>query len=170
MPFQQDVRQFATSGLPGEVSNFGPLRSHVWVLQSNGTNNDTNPIGFAYTKLADRIATPGDNAQDQQPFLGILIRPKENALQGNDAGTLDPTYFLRDNENGTLLSTGELWVTLGTTGKVGDELSFEIATGAIGSAVTWVPDGITYSAIPTGIIIEEDIFVADTTAKVRLTY
>ena len=169
MTFQQNVRQFATSGLPGEVSNSGPLRAHVWILQSDGSNNNTNPIGFAYSKLADQIATPG-GAGDTQTFLGLLIRPKEQALQGNDAGTLDPTYFLRDNENGTLLSTGELWVTLGTVGNVGDALSYEISTGAIGSAVTWVPDDITYSAIPTGIIIEEDITVVDTTAKIRLTY
>jgi len=176
MTFQSTVRQFATSGLPGEVSNEGPLRAKSWTLRSEGRNNSTNPIGFAYTWLEEGVATPGGVGTLTPPlvqFLGILIQPKAYALQGTAAGTLEPAYYLNDEDTGELLTTGEIWVNLYTVGTVGNSVSYEVATGALGDASIWVPDNnnTTYAEVPTAIIIEQNKTLGvPGLAKIRITY
>ncbi len=165
MALQTQVRQFQTSGLPGEIANAGPIFSTVWIVRTSVVDT-FNMIGYAYTQLEDGVATPGGNGATE-PFLGILVRPKEEALLGDDTGTLQPVYYLSDNQNGTLLTTGEIWVNLGTAGSVGDSLAYVITTGQIGSASVWTVDDITYSAVPSAKIITEDIPAAGL-AKIRI--
>ncbi len=162
MPAQTVVRQFLTSGLPGEIANTGPSRAHDWVVQVSGLAVN-NIVGYAYAQLSDGIATPGQNGN----FIGVLVLPKNYALLGTPTGSLEPAFFIPDNQNGSLLSMGEIWVSLQTAGNVGDGLTYNIDTGAISSAIVTPPDASNF-VIPTGKIIEQDI-PSPGLAKVRLT-
>lgn len=165
MPFQSaPVRQFLTTGLPGEVSNVGPIFSKNWIVQSTDLSGQ-NPIGYAYTSLVDGIANPGGDG-NVASFVGILGRPKEYVLQGDNTGTLTPTYYLQDNEVGTLFTTAEMWIELTTVATVGDSLSYNIATGAIGNTAV---DNITFFAVPGAKVIEQSI-TAPGIAKIRIIY
>ena len=163
MPFQTGVNNILASGLPGEVSNVGPIFSKDWIVQ-NLINPNLNPIGYAYTKQSglSGIANPGGTG----PFVGILGMPKDYALQGDTSGNLQPSYYLKDGESGTMFSTAEMWIDLSTSGNVGDSLSYAGATGQIGTNVV---DNVIFFAVPNGKIIERDVSVPGL-AKIRITY
>lgn len=125
MGFQSTVRQFQTDGLPGEIAEDGPTRSRVWILDSDGT---AQTVGYAYTWRSDGVARVGTAAQE---FAGILVRPKEQVLQGDASSALGPFNNVPDSQNGELLTMGIIFVNLANAGVYGDGVFYTDATGAL---------------------------------------
>jgi hypothetical protein len=163
MTFQAaPVDSLQVSGLAGELANDGPVRTQVWNINSTvagGTN--TNTIGSVFTYRGPGEVQVGGSGE----FIGILVRPKEYALRGDGSDTLAPTYALQNYESAQFLDMGIIWVELETSASLGDVLSYDVATGAIGTNAV---DGATYFAIPNAKLIERDIS-APGLAKIQLT-
>lgn len=148
------VRQFQTTGQAGEIANDGPTRALNWNLL------DTNPlvIGNAFTTddATDGTAIAGgDLSTAAIKFLGVLVRPKEQALSGTTAGTLEPTVILLNNTVGEILSMGQIYVLLAGAGNFGDPLFYTDATGAIdagtaGAGESDIPNSRLLTTISTG--------------------
>lgn len=62
---------------------------------------------------------------------GFLVNSKEYALIGTTAGTLTPTLNLPDNAQGDFLSMGFIVVALTTAGNIGDQIYYNVNTGAL---------------------------------------
>lgn len=112
MSFQKTVRFVLAEGLPGEISNDGPLRSETFRLIAN-PDQPTAPLAFGRAfGYADpsRVANPDDLAAINvaipggENFAGILIHPKAHASRGTSAGPLEPVYSVPP----------ETWGELGT--------------------------------------------------------
>jgi len=158
-PFQSVVRDDQTAGIVGEVSNEGPLRVQPWILDSSGSG-ETNLIGLVYTKVSDGKVTVGGTGA----FIGIMVQPKEHALQGAAAGTLEPTLELQNEDNADFLDMGIMFVNLIEAGNVGDVLNYNTTTGVIGTGAAGGGELI----IPNAKIIQDDIPGAGL-GKIQLT-
>ncbi len=147
-PFQSVVRDDQATGIVGEISNEGPQRVQPWILDSSGSG-ESNLIGLVYTKISDGKVTVGGSGA----FIGIMVQPKEHALQGAAAGTLAATLELQDEDNGDFLDMGIMFVNLTEAGNVGDVLNYNTTTGVIGVGAA----GGGELAIPNAKIYKEDI-------------
>ena len=139
MTFQSSVRIDQTTGIVGEVSFDAPMS--VLNYNLNTTDEANNVIGRAFTLGAreGEVAAGGTTA-----FAGILVNPKNYALQGTSAGTLEPTLMLPNNTNAQLLRQGSIFVVLSTAATQGQVVAYEDTTGILGSyAAGTVPVGST---------------------------
>lgn len=165
MAFQSTVRTDQTTGIAGEISNEGPVRAQPWNLDSSASGQ-LNTIGNVFTKLSDGVAHVG-NPAPTGAFIGILALPKDYALFGTSGDALAPVFDLANFQNGELVDMGIMFIDLQTAGDVGDDLTYDIVTGVISSAVA-VPVDAANFAIPNAKIIEQDIPTAGL-AKIQLT-
>lgn len=148
MGFQSTVIDDLKSGIIGEVAFDGPTRARPAVLDS-GANAANNYVGRVFTWI-DRAAetvVAGGAAAD---FAGILVQPKAYALLGTAAGgTLAETLLLPDGTPVELLSMGEIYVSLATTGgTIGAALKYNTTTGVIDHGAP----GAGEAAIPNAVI------------------
>jgi len=147
--FQSVVRQFQTTGLPGEYARDSPRIALPWILNSSGTDQ---VIGNAFTYSSDGIATTGGTGV----FLGILMSPKEHALIGDGSSALLPSDIIADDIVGTLATTAFVFVTISAInndGEVGTAVAYNTTTGAI---VIGAPGGGEL-AIPGATVAVTDI-------------
>ena len=151
MTFQDAVRLLMTTGIIGEIIYEGPCRAKPLNLVSGGTIPNT--IGHAFTYDSSVEDEAGAGALGGGAFAGILAFPKEYALQGTSAGTLQPTLNLPENSIGNLLTMGTMIVNLTVvgTGKIGEPIFYVDATGALGSgtaAAGLAPRSVTPRRFP----------------------
>lgn len=154
------VRVFQTTGQAGEIAREGPVRAAPWQLDSTA-GGDPNTIGFAFTKKSDGVALAGGvNATDI--FVGILVRPKEYALRGTTAGTLEASTDIPDFETVDLLTMGIIYAGLdlavGTaTGLVGDLVHFRGTTGELTAFDPGVSPPAGFFPVVGATVVLEDI-------------
>lgn len=119
-------------GVIGEVIQDGPTRASSRIVNSSGT---ANVIGYAYTRsnTTDICTVGGAITNGSTVFGGILCNPKEYASYGTTSGTLQPTLTVPDNWQGDFLEMGTIVVTLTTAANIGDLVTYNLTTGALGA-------------------------------------
>lgn len=130
--FQSTINVNYAFGVIGEVINDGPTRASSRIVNSSGT---ANVIGYAYTRsnTTDICTVGGAITNGSTVFGGILAAPKEYASYGTTAGTLVPTLTLADNAQGDFVEMGTIVVTLTTAANIGDLVTYNLTTGALGA-------------------------------------
>ena len=132
MPFQQTVRIKQTSGIVGEKAFEGPSRALPYFLNSPVADN--NVFGRAFTVIDGIVDSPEVEAGGTGVFAGLMSNPKEHALRGTTAGTLEPTLTLPNGQSASFSTMDELYVDLGTAKATnGDLIAFLIADTAPGA-------------------------------------
>ncbi len=131
--------------MPGQtLTGSGVTAGTTIVSQLTGTvgGAGTYQVSASQTVASTTIAGAGAN---QRVFGGILVNPKEYALNGTTAGTLAASLVLPDNYQGDLMLTGAIVVSSSNGGNIGDQLQFNVNTGAIST----VAPGSSASALNT---------------------
>ena len=124
MAFQSVVSLTQGYGVPGSLVYDGPVRSAPWTLISTP---EPNVIGAtAYTAVSDGIAMAGGVGA----FAGILASPKSYTAGLINVGS---TMTLPDETIGELATMGQFLVTLTTAANIGDLVTYNTTTGALGS-------------------------------------
>lgn len=129
--FQSTINQTYAFGVIGELIQDGPQRVSSRIMNSSGT---ANVIGYAYTRsnTTDICTVGGAITNGSTVFGGILSMPKSYASNGTTAGTLVPTLTLPDNAQGEFLEMGTMVVALTTACNIGDLVTYNLTTGALG--------------------------------------
>ena len=167
MPFQSTVNTTLAFGLPGELIEDGPQRAESLVVNSAGANPNT--IGHAYTKgNATNIASVGGTIAAGRVFAGILVNPKVYASYGGASGTLAPTLDVPDNAQAEFITMGTIVVQLTGAAQIGDQVCYNIATGAL-SAVAPGAAAPTGSALVPGAVVYRYPTSGAGLAAIRLT-
>jgi hypothetical protein len=132
MSFQTTINVNYAFGVIGELINDGPTRASSRIMNSSGT---PNVIGYAYTRSnsTDICTVGGAITNGSTVFGGILANPKEYSSIGTTAGTLVPTLVLPDNSQGDFVEMGTMVVTLTTAANIGDLVTYNLTTGALGA-------------------------------------
>ena len=140
MPFQAaPVKNKQGFGLPGTLRLGAPLRSDPYNLDSADETN--NVFGRFFTQKSEGVAEVGGTG----PLLGLLGAPHEHALQG-EPNPLDPTFYLKNNQQAGIIAQGEVTVDMSTAFNMGDSVVYDTTTGVL-SAVA--PGG----ALPAGTAV-----------------
>lgn len=166
MGFQTSVIPTFADGIIGEILYQGPTRAAEFNLVSGGT---PNIIGHAYTHVSGVDLRAAAGAIGGGAFAGILCFPKEHASYGSSAGTLEPTLEIPDNASGSLLTMGEIIVSLAIvgTGLIGEPLFYNDLTGELGSGTP----AVGFTAISNAKISRKNVTAGagPTLAVIRLT-
>lgn len=112
------ARTHLLSGIPGNISHDGPTRAGSAIIDSASVLN--NVFGRALTYKDQSVETV--QAGGAGVFAGILINPNLYAVDNPYAPNASAVEFL---------SMGEVYVELGSAGQIGDQVSFDPATGII---------------------------------------
>jgi hypothetical protein len=129
MSFQQTVFLQQGFGVPGELYTDSPHRAWEYTLVS--ASAAYNIIGAtAYTLTSQGIAQAG-NTGGTGVFVGVLANPKEQTLFGVGGSPLSPTLVLPNNVLASLVTMGDLVVTLPAAAAIGDYVIFDNVTGAL---------------------------------------
>lgn len=123
MAIPNTARVRILSGIPGNISHDGPTRVMTAILNSATETN--NVFGRAFTYNDNNVETV--QAGGAGVFAGIMIHPK--------AYTID-TENAKNGTTAELLTMGEVYVQLGTSGSIGDPVSFDPATGVVSAGAT----------------------------------
>lgn len=139
MPFQSTVNQLQGFGVVGELFSEGPTRSRPYTLASLAAAN--NVMGRAFTLAAEGAGFA--RAGGTGAFAGLMVGPKEQAMQGTAVGgTLAPTLTLRNGEVAEMCDMGQVIIELPGAANVGDLLVYHTTTGVL--------DSIAPDASPAG--------------------
>lgn len=122
--FQSTVRNEQGFGVVGEIFDNGPYRVQPWTLRSDDAA--LNVFGRAFTVLSEGVAEAGKDGT--QVFAGILVSPKEHALNGS---SIDPSLTLPNETVASLLSEGSVVVSLAAVAAIGNVVIYENATGIV---------------------------------------
>lgn len=126
MTFQSTVAAAQGFGVVGDLFAEGPTRARPFLLDS--ASAAYNIMGRAFTIKSEGVAEAGGTG----PFGGLLIGPKEQAMQGTSAdGTLAPTLTLRNDEIAELCDMGEVIVSVPAAAAIGDKVLYDTTTGAL---------------------------------------
>ena len=136
--FQQVVNFERGFGVPGEILLAGPTRSLPGLLNSaSAAYNIVGATAFTITAGASDIdpnIPVTVAAGGTGPFAGILVAPKTYASFGTQSGgPLAPTMTLPNAWNAEFLFMGEIVVTLPAACAVGDNVTYNLTTGALGT-------------------------------------
>lgn len=128
MGFPSTIRDNLISGVIGEISHDGPMRSVPAILGSEDPEN--NVIGRAFTWVdgpGDTVQAGGDGA-----FAGIFILPKNQPLYGVPGDPLADSLTLPNGTAGEFMEMGFVFVALATEGAPrGALVVFDEATGEL---------------------------------------
>lgn len=130
MGFQSTVRADQTTGIIGEFAEGGPIRAFRKILNSTAATN--NVFGRAFTLTGnsdDTVAAGGTGA-----FAGIMSSPKEHALLGTSAGTLEGSLQLPNNVGATFADMGILYINLENAGNEGDNIEYDTGSATAADA------------------------------------
>ncbi len=118
MTFQQSVREDQASGIVGEFAFDGPQRAFRYnVVSADAANNE---FGRAFTITDDQTVGAGGGGA----FAGIMVCPKQHALRGDAAGTLNPSIALPNNVGADFATMGQIFVILESVASIGDSVVF----------------------------------------------
>jgi len=153
MPFQSTLNINLGFGVVGELFDDSPVRSAPWNLVS--ADPTYNVVGRAFTAVtsnpADGSAAAVAAAGGTGVFAGLLANPKVYASQGGATGTLSATLALPNNTLAELISMGHVIVAVPGACAIGDQLTYNTTTGALG---TVNPVGnVTYSQATTVVTV-----------------
>lgn len=133
--FQASIGLAMGAGIPGELFNDGPRRCKTATLVSASAAN--NIFGSVFTYASQFTAQAGSGGA--RGFAGFLVGPKEQALYGTSAGTLNPSLTLPNNIQAELLYMGSIFVQLPAAANIGDYVFYNNTTGLL----TTLPPGTT---------------------------
>lgn len=105
---------------------------------------------------------------DPRVMAGILCNPKAYASYGSTDGTLAPTMNLPDNVTGEFLTMGTVVVSLASAGNIGNQLVYDVNTGAISAVAPGAAAGNGKAYVPNGVVYRYPTSQAGLTAA-RLT-
>ena len=151
IPFQ--IPAGMISGVPGEVAFDGPTRA-VPSIEDSGAVPFVIGRAATYKNAAvDSVQAGGTGA-----FAGIIIHPKAYAVD---------TATQQDGEQCELLTMGEVYVQLATTGAViGSPIFFTNATGVLSHGTA----AAGQTQIPNCVVSRHNVSVATPTlAVIKLT-
>lgn len=129
MPFQSTVAVQQGFGIPGELFTDSPHRAAAYTLRS--ATSSLNIIGAtAFTVLSEGVAKAGLVGANAA-YAGILANPKELALFGSGGNPLAPTLVVPNETIASLVTMGDLIVTLPAAAAIGDYVIYDNTTGAL---------------------------------------
>lgn len=123
--FQSTVRLDQTTGLPGEFAEQGPNRSFPGFLNSADAAANVFSRAFTHVSGQDNQVEAGGLGE----FAGFLISPKEHALIGDSAGTLEPSLTLPNSIDASMCDMGIIFATLENAASIGDQIEYDDGTG-----------------------------------------
>ncbi len=130
MGFQSTVRYDYAFGQPGEIKFDGPKRVQTGLINSaSAAYNIVGATAFTQAASGGTFGAGGTGV-----FVGILANPKVYASVGTAAlGPLGPTLTVPNNVQGEFALMGELTVSVPAACNIGDLLTYNTTTGAIGT-------------------------------------
>ncbi len=131
MGFQSTVRIDQTDAIVGEIVFGGPLRAEP--KRTLSTDAANNVFGRAFQQVAG-VANDGNVSADAGEagiFAGIMVSPKEHALLGTSAGTLEASLTIPNNTEATFLKEGTIAVIFDRAANIGDIVAFNFDTGVL---------------------------------------
>jgi hypothetical protein len=150
MGFQEEVtKQEMASGVVGEFAFDSPHRVKTYTLDSGSAAN--NVIGRAFTVKSEGVAQAGGTGV----FAGIMINPKTLARDGLFNGD-DNQLAVANNVVAEMCEMGELYVALPAAAAIGNKLTYNTTTGALG-AVTPTTSFTGVIAVTTGVLTVTDL-------------
>lgn len=138
MSFQSSVAANMGFGVVGELMTDSPHRAIPAILDS--ADAAYNIFGRAFCIKSEGVVEAGGSGI----FAGILSCPKQHASPGTTSGPLAPTLTLPNNVVADIVGMGEVIVSLPAAAAIGDQITYNTTTGALGS--------ITPRASFTGVI------------------
>lgn len=166
--FQSIVNIWSTPGFIGDMAYDGPLRAAPYNLFSSGV---PNLVGNAFTVTSGGNPDPSSSSAlagtaqvgGTGVFAGILVNSKDYASYGTTGGPLNPTITLPDYSIGFLATMGYFWVNLPGSANIGDQVTYDPATGNLNSIApttnftasiapggSSTPDVLTVTAVSSG--------------------
>ena len=128
MAFQSTVALQQGFGVPGELYTDSPHRAQAYTIVS--ADATYNVFGRAFTITSQGVAQAGSGGT--MGFAGILVDPKNQALQGTAVGgTLAPTLTIPNNSLAACLTMGTIIVSLPAAAAIGDLVVYDNTTGAL---------------------------------------
>lgn len=85
-------------------------------------------------------------------FAGILANSKVYASIGTTSGTLTPTLNIPDNAQGEFLIMGSVVIYDNSAANIGDQLVYNVNTGAISTVAPGAAAGNTSAYVPNAIV------------------
>lgn len=155
MTFQSTVRRFLGYGVVGEFVFDGPRK--VQTLPLGSTNPLNNVFGRAFRNLAvSGGPASADIVAAGSVWAGVLVNPKEHALQGQVAGTLAPSLVLPNGDIAGFASMGFVLLQCdalqAAAPQIGDILQYQITTGIIVTVAPGTAPAAGYANVPGGTV------------------
>ena len=154
MSFQSTVRYDQSFGVPGEIIVDGLKRVESGYLTSaDAAYNIVGATVFTRPVAGGAVAA-GGTIGPANVFAGILCNPKTYAALGTSAGgPLAATLTLPNYINAELcLTTSGMVVTVPAACAIGDLLTYNLTTGALGTPVKGVASFTGVIEVTTGIL------------------
>ena len=101
----------------------------------------TYTVSASQTVVSEAMTSAGDALV----IGGLMANPKEGTLWGDTADTLAPTLAIPDQAQADFCVMGDVIVQVGTACHIGDNLAYNVSTGALS---TYAPGGTP----PTGCL------------------
>jgi hypothetical protein len=145
MSFQLSVFINQGSGVPGEQYSDGPWRAQSYQIDSASSAN--NIIGTTVCSIASEGVCQAGNAAGAFVIAGLLVDPKNIASFGAGGIPLAPTLTVPNFTQVECATMGSYWVTLPGAANIGDWLTYNETTGALGSVApgTSLPGGTQWA-------------------------
>ncbi len=149
MGFQTAVRYDYAFGQPGELKYDGPKRVQTGLINSaSAAYNIVGATAFTQANTGGTFGAGGSGI-----FVGLLANPKVYASVGTTTlGPLGPTLTVPNNVQGEFVLMGELTISVPASCNIGDLLTYNTTTGALG---TLPPAGVLpagYAFVPNAVI------------------
>ena len=129
MGFQTLIKDRQAFGNVGEFFDNSPSRVATYIL--NSLDPATNIFGNAFTLNGQEGDYGTVEAGGTGVFAGFLIGPKEHALLGTVAGSLEPSITLQNGLNAAFCNMGIIYVYLPAPATVGDLVVYLEADGSL---------------------------------------
>lgn len=156
-----------SAGMPsiGQTITGGTISANTTItgyLAVNPDGTGTYTVNNSQTVTSGTVTgTGGSNLV----FGGILVNPKQQASAGTVAGgTLAATLAIADNTQGDLLYMGTIVISSATACAIGDEVVYDIVTGALSTIVPGATPGANKRLVPNASIYRYPTSVAGLTA------
>jgi hypothetical protein len=156
------------------VTGAGVAANTVITGFGTGTGgNGTYTVNNSQTVASEAMTSAGDGAV----FAGIAVNPKIEPLFGASAtNPLSPSLALGPNSQAVMMTMGSCLVSLGTTYNIGDQVEYNVGTGALSAHAPGaansagcvdVPNCLVYGIPSQGGVVGGG--AANSVAIVRLT-
>lgn len=141
MTFQSTVSINMGAGVPGEQYSDGPWRAQSYTI--NSASAAYNIIGATVCSISAQGFCQAGNPGAAYVIAGLLVDPKDIALFNG----LSPTLTVPNFTQVECATMGSYFVTLPGAANIGDWLTYDETTGALGSVSpgTSLPGGTQWA-------------------------